>query len=412
MRRTAQLAVVAVVLLGLAGPSSAKHKGKTQPISGAVSLPGGFNIGSPFEKGEKVQITAGYSPSGGSSYHKRTNDSSYANDYYALDMILPDYGDHGKGEPVVAIAGGTVRKAGAATQGWSTYGLRVYIEHDYNADGHTYISLYAHMNSLAVSPGDHVDKGEKIGTLGGSCYKNGGVVKGCWGSHIHFALHRDSNIGGSGTGGSYGGNAVVPEPMDGVTGLHSGTTFTSKNGGGTSCACSTSGKTETKSCGDCGERTRSCDGCNWSDWSSCQNEGVCSAGATETQTCRQDGTRERTCRQNCSWGGWSSCEGYSTDPDTGTVRRDTGYTPPDAAARPRYDTGGGDNPQIGPAPTGNPGGAPHDAGPGSSGAGSKANGGSVQTSSCSAVGGSPVGGRAVVAFALLLVAGFGRRAVG
>jgi MYXO-CTERM domain-containing protein len=49
--------------------------------------------------------------------------------------------------------------------------------------------------------------------------------------HLHWAIHRDSLIGGSGTGGSYGGNAVVPEPLDGVENLKQGLLITSTNTG-------------------------------------------------------------------------------------------------------------------------------------------------------------------------------------
>jgi MYXO-CTERM domain-containing protein len=49
--------------------------------------------------------------------------------------------------------------------------------------------------------------------------------------HLHFALHRDSSVGGSGTGGSCGGNAVVPEPMDGVEDLKQGVIITSTSSG-------------------------------------------------------------------------------------------------------------------------------------------------------------------------------------
>jgi hypothetical protein len=48
--------------------------------------------------------------------------------------------------------------------------------------------------------------------------------------HLHFALHRDSGFGGSGSGGSYGGRAVLPEPIDGYSGLLKGQDLISKNG--------------------------------------------------------------------------------------------------------------------------------------------------------------------------------------
>lgn len=198
--------------------------------TGAVSKPSGFDIGLPFEDGERVRLLSGYGPSAGSSLHCRSQDTSCANDYYALDLVLPDHADFGKGQPVVAIASGTILDAGWGSAGWAAYGERVYIEHDFD-DGHTYVSMYAHLDSVSVSTGQRIEKGETLGTLGGSC--NGSSSCGNFSTpHVHFALHRDSNFGGSGSGGSYGGRAVIPEPIDGYTGLTQGDILTSHNDGG------------------------------------------------------------------------------------------------------------------------------------------------------------------------------------
>jgi len=209
------------------------HAHSTQPISGAVSKPADFDIGLPFVAGESVYITSGYGPSGGSSFHDGANQTCCSNDYYALDLVLPNHPNGGRGKPVVAIASGTIAKAGWATGGWSSYGQRVYIVHDYNTGGHSYTSLYAHLDTIDVNEGDHVDKGQQLGTLGGS--SNGSLTG--LGFHLHLALHRNSAIGGSGSGGSYGGNAVVMEPMDGYEDLAQGQTVISQNNGGTSGPC-------------------------------------------------------------------------------------------------------------------------------------------------------------------------------
>jgi hypothetical protein len=119
---------------------------------------------------------------------------------------------------VLAAAPGTVVKAGWASEGWTTYGQRVLVRLDTVADGHTYHVMYAHLNAIYVAEGDHVDQGTHIGDMGCSC---DGSTTCMWsdicgfGTHLHFAIHQDSIIGGSGTGGSYGGRAVVPEPLDG-----------------------------------------------------------------------------------------------------------------------------------------------------------------------------------------------------
>jgi murein DD-endopeptidase MepM/ murein hydrolase activator NlpD len=202
----------------------------TTPITGGVSLPEDFEIRLPFHENESAYITAGYSPSGGSSLHATTNEPYQANDYYALDFTLPDYPSDGLGQPVLAVASGTVVLAGWATAGWANYGLRVVVEHDYNADGHRYVTIYCHLNAIYVSEGDPVVMGTEVGEMGDSCEETLSCPH--FGTHLHFAMHRDSTIGGSGTGGSYGGNAVVPEPFDGYEDLVRGMTLVSHNNGG------------------------------------------------------------------------------------------------------------------------------------------------------------------------------------
>ncbi len=219
-------------LLLLLGTHSARAcQYATCQSAGAVSLPSGADLSLPFKAGEHVYVLSGYGPTGGSSLHCRASDSSCANDWYALDLNLPDYPNHGKGQPVLAAADGTVLAAGWGSAGWANYGQRVYIHHDFG-DGHVYTTMYAHLDTITVKAGDTVKKGDKIGTLGQSC--QGALSCGSFSTpHTHFAVHRDANFGGTGTGGSYGGHAVIPEPIDGYTGLSQGQTLTSKNNGTT-----------------------------------------------------------------------------------------------------------------------------------------------------------------------------------
>ncbi len=199
--------------------------------TGAVTLPGGFDIRLPFHNGETVQLLSGYGPSAGSSLHCRAQDSVCANDYYALDFVLPNHADYGRGQPVLAIAAGTVWDAGWGSEGWTNYGQRVYILHDYTADGHQYASMYAHLESISVSDGQHVSQGQQIGELGRSC--DGSLECGSFSTpHVHFSIHRDSGFGGTGSGGSYGGRATIPEPLDGYTGLSQWDNLVSSNGAG------------------------------------------------------------------------------------------------------------------------------------------------------------------------------------
>lgn len=66
-----------------------------------------------------------------------------------------------------------------------SYGNCVQISHGTADDGNTYDSLYAHLNSIAVSQGSAVTKGQVIGYVGntGNVYSTGGG-----GYHLHLEL--------------------------------------------------------------------------------------------------------------------------------------------------------------------------------------------------------------------------------
>jgi LysM repeat protein len=87
------------------------------------------------------------------------------------------------GEEVVAAAGGTVIRAGAA----SGYGRMVVIDH-----GNGVSTLYAHASRLLVEEGDRVDQGDPIAEVGRS-----GNARG---THLHFEVRHN-------------GRAVDPLPL-------------------------------------------------------------------------------------------------------------------------------------------------------------------------------------------------------
>ena len=227
--RPLPLACAAALAVALAPAREAEAcQYATCQSEGAVQKPAGLDLSLPFKSGETVKVLSGYGPNAGSSLHCRAQDSSCANDWYALDLILPNYANSGKGQPVLAAAAGTILDAAWGPQGWASYGQRVYIQHDVG-DGHKYVTMYAHLDSINVSKGQKVAKGDVIGALGQSCNE----AKSCANfstPHVHFALHRDSGFGGTGSGGSYGGRAVIPEPIDGYTGLKQGQLLESMNG--------------------------------------------------------------------------------------------------------------------------------------------------------------------------------------
>lgn len=75
------------------------------------------------------------------------------------------------GQPIIAAASGTVVHAG-----WrGGYGLTVVIDH-----GGGMATLYAHQSALAVSTGQRVEGGQKIGEVGSTGYSTG--------PHLHFEV--------------------------------------------------------------------------------------------------------------------------------------------------------------------------------------------------------------------------------
>jgi murein DD-endopeptidase MepM/ murein hydrolase activator NlpD len=77
------------------------------------------------------------------------------------------------GAPVKAADSGYVIYVG---QGWSSgYGNHVIIDH-----GNGYATLYAHMNSIFVSPGENLARGQQIGTVGNTGNSTG--------PHLHFEI--------------------------------------------------------------------------------------------------------------------------------------------------------------------------------------------------------------------------------
>jgi len=99
--------------------------------------------------------------------------------------------------------------------------------------------------------------------------------------------------------------------------------YINRMGGGCgTCEC-TPGQSQSKSCGNCGTTTRTCQSnCQWGGWSSCSGQGVCSPGASQSRGCCDCGTQSRSCTSSCAWGSWSGCAG--PDPNGGSEVCDTG----------------------------------------------------------------------------------------
>ena len=78
------------------------------------------------------------------------------------------------GTPIIATADGKVTSAGIAAA-FEGYGRLVKINHVY------YETWYAHMNTINVTPGQMVHRGDVIGTVGRSGWATG--------DHVHYEVH-------------------------------------------------------------------------------------------------------------------------------------------------------------------------------------------------------------------------------
>ncbi|WP_240487400.1 M23 family metallopeptidase [Actinomadura flavalba] len=121
------------------------------------------------------------------------------------------------GMPVLASAGGTVSRV--ANEGSTSYGRWIEINH-----GGGWTTRYAHLSSQAVSVGQSVSVGKRIGAAGAT----GGVT----GPHLHY----EQRLNGTAQRAVLGGRAVP---------YYAKTTFTSNNG----CGGSTNPYTPAEVCG-------------------------------------------------------------------------------------------------------------------------------------------------------------------
>jgi murein DD-endopeptidase MepM/ murein hydrolase activator NlpD len=92
--------------------------------------------------------------------------------HWGIDLAAP------MRTPEYAAGDGVVLRAGAA----SGFGLAVYILHE-NGD----VTVYGHMDSILVKPGQYVEAGETIALLGNRGQSTG--------PHLHFEVHRGGEEG-------------------------------------------------------------------------------------------------------------------------------------------------------------------------------------------------------------------------
>ena len=99
-------------------------------------------------------------------------------DFHYIARFVSDYhrgADYSatKGTPVLAVYGGTVA---VANYNHPSYGNHVVIDHGTLPDGHSYRTLYAHLDTLSVAVGDTVTQGQQLGTVGSTGASTGNLL--------------------------------------------------------------------------------------------------------------------------------------------------------------------------------------------------------------------------------------------
>ena len=80
-----------------------------------------------------------------------------------------------QGTPVYATGDGVVLAAGRKSDGYGGYGIVALVDHGFGVQ-----TLYAHLHSVNVRVGQHVSRGQQIGTVGST-----GMASG---SHLHYEV--------------------------------------------------------------------------------------------------------------------------------------------------------------------------------------------------------------------------------
>ncbi len=107
---------------------------------------------------------------------RRYYNGVFAENYYHRGV---DYAA-GTGSPVVAPAAGKVALVGRESEGFRVHGNTIGIDH-----GQGVLSIFLHLNSINVQPGDFVNAGERIGTIGSTGASTGPHLH--WGLYLHGA---------------------------------------------------------------------------------------------------------------------------------------------------------------------------------------------------------------------------------
>ena len=136
----------------------------------AIFVANGFDFPVGKPDGEGYYKARGYTPNG----------------HLGEDWNGRGGGDTDLGDPVYSTAHGIVLFAKNYYHGW---GNVVIVRHAYQEGGQTKFvdSLYGHLDKIGVRYGQHVKRGQLLGTIG----TGGGIYP----AHLHFEIRKDIRVG-------------------------------------------------------------------------------------------------------------------------------------------------------------------------------------------------------------------------
>lgn len=183
--------------------------------------------GSPAVRGsDTIATTGGRFDSGRGNGHR----------HGALDL------NSSEGTDVFSVRSG---RAAIAANDWGVLGNAVIVDH---GDGE--YAVYAHLNSLAVSPGAEVKAGDKLGTVGYT--GNAGALRAAGlPPHLHFALIRGDSAGLADANGPLqqlrnGSDAWQSLGVEGIDAIDPGSVMPSSCWTGTTSGAATPARKEPK----------------------------------------------------------------------------------------------------------------------------------------------------------------------
>lgn len=197
MKKHVGIAAVFVQVCALVGCSASEDIASDSISSSSTATASragdfGLDLRLPFTAGEERVLTRAYN----TATHVNHGGGWFYDDRYAIDLTAG--GCDSWNRPVLAAAPGVVE-----FHGDHGYGNNVVLNH-----GNGCYSQYAHLNSISVSEGLHMVRGQEVGREGNTGHVTGSSCPAHPGSHVHFKVVCN-------------GVAVLPEPISGYNNLES-----------------------------------------------------------------------------------------------------------------------------------------------------------------------------------------------